>query len=84
MFWIVIALLTRVRIKYKDIFRAGFSRKLVSGEAVDDVMFKLLLMDKKLLISAVPIQYIFLQDTTGITFIYSKIFTVHPGTVFTS
>lgn len=62
-------------------FRAGFSRKLVSGEAVDDVMFTLLLMNKKLLISTVPIQYIFLQHTTGITVIYSKIFTVPPQTV---
>lgn len=65
-------------------FRAGFSRKLVSGKAVDDVMFTLLLMNKKILISTVPIQYIFLQDTTGITVIYAKIFTVHPRTVFKS
>lgn len=62
-------------------FRAGFSRKLVSGEAIDDVMLTILLMNKKLLISKVPIQYIFFQDTTGITVIYSKIFTVSPRTV---
>lgn len=31
--------------------RAGLSRKLVSGEAVHDVVFTLLLMNKKLLIS---------------------------------
>lgn len=54
-------------------FRAGFSRKLVSGEAVDDVVFTLFLMNLKLLICTVPIQYIFLQDTTGITVIYSKV-----------
>lgn len=64
-------------------FRAGFSRKLVSGGAVDDVMFTLLLMNKKLLNSTVPVQLIFLQDTTGITVIDSEIFTVHPRTVFT-
>lgn len=64
--------------------RVGFPRKLVSGEAVDDVMFTILLMNKKLLISTVPKQKIFLQDKTGITVIHSKIFTVHPRTVFTS